>query len=192
MQPMATAGAMAAALEGPVSELDDFDAVVRLYWPRVFRYALASLRDPDAAGSVAQDCFLRAYAGRGRFRGDCPVARWLMQIAVNLVRDRARSRRLQFWRRAEASGPDLDIIGSRVADGALSPEARAVLEQQVASVWSATRSLPEKQRAVFLLRFVDEMDVLEIAAVTGMREGTVKAHLFRAVRTIRRRVGESV
>lgn len=173
-------------------DLTDFEAVVRLHWPRVLRFAMASLRDRDAAESLAQDCFWKAYRARATFRGDASVGTWLMQIAVNLVRDRARSRRLQFWRRAEASGPDLDIIGSRVADGALSPEARAVLEQQVASVWSATRSLPEKQRAVFLLRFVDEMDVLEIAAVTGMREGTVKAHLFRAVRTIRRRVGESV
>jgi RNA polymerase sigma-70 factor (ECF subfamily) len=40
-----------------------------------------------------------------------------------------------------------------------------------------------------LLRFVEEMDLLEIAAATGLREGTVKAHLFRALGAVRREVG---
>jgi DNA-directed RNA polymerase specialized sigma24 family protein len=52
-------------------------------------------------------------------------------------------------------------------------------------VWSAARSLTERQRTVFLLRFVEDMDLLEIAAVTGMKEGTVKAHLFRALNAVR-------
>jgi RNA polymerase sigma-70 factor (ECF subfamily) len=41
---------------------------------------------------------------------------------------------------------------------------------------------------VFLLRFVEDMDLLEIAAATGLREGTVKAHLFRALEAVRRRI----
>jgi RNA polymerase sigma-70 factor (ECF subfamily) len=45
--------------------------------------------------------------------------------------------------------------------------------------------LSERQRTVFLLRFVEEMDLEEIAAVTGMKEGTVKTHLFRAVQAVR-------
>ena len=46
-------------------EIEDFDAVVRLYWPKVFRFALASLRDRDAAESLAQYCFLKAYRASG-------------------------------------------------------------------------------------------------------------------------------
>ena len=45
--------------------------------------------------------------------------------------------------------------------------------------------MSERQRTVFLLRFVEDMDLLEIAAVTGMKEGTVKTHLFRAVQSVR-------
>jgi RNA polymerase sigma-70 factor (ECF subfamily) len=59
----------------------------------------------------------------------------------------------------------------------------------VAAVWEAAAKLPERQRTVFLLRFVEDMDLLEIAYATGMKEGTVKTHLFRAMRAVRTRLG---
>ncbi|MCX6620504.1 MAG: sigma-70 family RNA polymerase sigma factor, partial [Acidobacteria bacterium] len=57
------------------------------------------------------------------------------------------------------------------------------------AVWDASEKLPERQRTVFLLRFVEDLDLLEIAAATGMKEGTVKTHLFRALRAVRERLG---
>jgi RNA polymerase sigma-70 factor, ECF subfamily len=168
----------------------DFEALVELYRPRVFRFALASLRDLDAAESVTQDCFLRAYQARGRFRQDCSMQTWLMQIAINLVRDQTRSRRFQFWRRANRSARLVDAAGMVVADRGRSPEAQALLRERVAAIWSAADRLPEKQRTVFLLRFVEDMDLLEIAVATGTKEGTVKTHLFRALRAVRQQIGE--
>jgi RNA polymerase sigma-70 factor (ECF subfamily) len=181
MEPVASQGVIDAA-EASVDPLLDFDTVVRDWWPRVFRFALASLRDRDAAETVAQDCFFKAYQARHRFRGDASLKTWLMQIAVNLVRDRIRNRRLQFWKRFDAQ------VDPGVPDRHGSPEAEASARQQVAAVWDAAGLLPEKQRTVFLLRFVEELDLLEIAAATGMKEGTVKAHLFRALKTIRERL----
>src|ERR1035441_1099425 len=61
----------------------------------------------------------------------------------------------------------------------------------VAAVWSVVKTLSERQRTVFLLRFVEDLDLLEIAEVTGLREGTVKVHLFRALEAVRKRMGES-
>jgi RNA polymerase sigma-70 factor (ECF subfamily) len=181
------------AIGGDVAALaGDFEALVRLYRPKVFRFALASLRDLDAAETVTQDCFLRAYQARERFRQDCSMHTWLMQIAVNLIRDHIRNRRLQFWRRATRMARPLDMAGHAIADGARSPEAQALLNERVASIWSAAERLPEKQRTVFLLRFVEDMDLLEIAVATGMKEGTIKTHLFRALRAIRERLGESI
>jgi len=184
MQPAATSG-LAIDVAGGAAEIDDFDAVVRQYWARVFRFALASLRDRDAAETVAQDCFWKAWQGRGRFRGECSLQTWLMQIVVNLVRDRVRSRRLQFWK----SAVDIDVAAHWMPDAGASPEARAATIERVEAVWRATARLPEKQRTVFLLRFVEEMEVLEIAAVTGLKEGTVKIHLYRALETVRKRTG---
>ena len=62
-------------------------------------------------------------------------------------------------------------------------------KEQVQAVWDATRSLSERQRTVFLLRFVEDMDLLEITVATGMKEGTVKTHLFRALRAVRENIG---
>src|SRR6185312_4440151 len=89
----------------------DFEEIVAQYRPRVFRFALASLRDHDAAETVTQDCFLRAYRALPEFRGDSSVQNWLMKIAVNLIRDTARRQRFQFWRRAQVSAILLDDAG---------------------------------------------------------------------------------
>jgi RNA polymerase sigma-70 factor (ECF subfamily) len=164
--------------------LADFDAVVAEHWPRVYRFALASLRDRTTAETIAQDCFLRAWKARDKFRGDSSLSTWLLQIAVNLIRDHLRSRRLQFWKRSSQS---MDASAELLVDRRTSPEMSAAARQQLAAVWSATAHLPEQQRTVFLLRFVEDMDLLEIAATMGLNEGTVKAHLFRAVRTVRER-----
>jgi RNA polymerase sigma-70 factor (ECF subfamily) len=194
MRLSATSGLAVSDLESHFREdvavlADDFETLVRVYRPRVFRFALASLRDIDAAETVTQDCFLRAYQARDRFRQDCSVHTWLMQIAVNLIRDRIRNRRLQFWKRATFTAKPIELAGRTIVDGARSPEAQAVLQEQVSAVWIAAERLPVKQRTVFLLRFVEDMDLLEIALATGMKEGTVKTHLFRALRAVRESMG---
>ncbi len=67
----------------------------------------------------------------------------------------------------------------------MSPEQMAAAKQQVEKIWKVATRLSGKQRMVFLLRFVEDMELLEIAAVTGMKEGTVKTHLFRALQWVR-------
>ena len=150
---------------------------------------LASLRDREAAENLTQDCFVRAYQARAQFRGDSGAATWLMHIAANLVRDHEGSGRLKFWRRTLRSDVDLTDVSDWVPDRQRSPEAVASAKEQVRAVWNAAARLSERQRTVFLLRFVEDMDLLEIAAVTGMKEGTVKAHLFRALQSVRAGLG---
>lgn len=181
-----------AGKQGSTAGALDLEVAMRLHRHRVFRFALASLRDEDAAETVTQDCFYKAHKAWPSFRGECSLETWLMQIAINLIRDQARSRRLQFWKRATVSvSPDEPGSEWPVAREK-SPEKQAALRQQVDAVWSAAAQLPQGQRTVFLLRFVEDMDLLEIAAVTGMKEGTVKAHLFRALQKIRMRVGSKI
>lgn len=159
----------------------DFDALVREHRAGVFRFLLASLRDRAAAEDLTQECFLRAYRARASFRGDAGVRTWLMQIAVNLMRSHLATARFRFWRRREE-------VDFELADGGRSPEEAAVTEQRMRAIWMAAQSLPQQQKTVFLLRFVEEMEVLEIASATGLAEGTVKAHLHRAVERVRERV----
>ena len=182
-----------AGLQETMGQALDFERLVEFYRPRIFRFALASLRDRDAAETVVQDCFLRAHGAYHSFRGDCSLQTWLMEIAINLIRDQARNRRWQFWRKTRnATLPveEVSLISSPSRNE--SPELLALLKQEVASVWAAAELLPDRQRTVFLLRFVEDMDILEIASAIGMTEGTVKQHLFRALQSVRARMRRKI
>jgi len=165
---------------------------VRIHQPRVFRFILASVRNRETAENLTQDCFIRAYKARGQFRGDSNPGTWFMRIAANLVRTHESSSRLKFWRsvlRPDRDGSPEQI--ESVQDTQMSPEAQASAREQIAAIWRVTARLPERQRTVFLLRFVEDMELLEISAVTGMKEGTVKTHLFRALKTVRSAIEEN-
>jgi len=191
MEPAVASRLIMGVEEKVADSAGDFEELVTFYRPRIFRFALASLRDRDAAETITQDCFLNAYRARDRFRSECSVQTWLMQIAVNLIRDYSRSRRLQFWKRTRDAQP-VEELGAKAAGCEPSAEKRVLLTEQVQAIWNAAAALPDKQRTVFLLRFVEDMDLLEIAAVTGMKEGTVKTHLFRSLRTVRERIGARI
>lgn len=166
---------------------EEFDQLVRLNQRRIFRLLMTLLRDADAADTLTQECFLRAYRTRASFRGECKVETWLARIAVNLATDHARSRRVAFWKRLFAGGSkeEADRMAG-VAAPAPSLERATMARQEAARVWSAAEQLPEKQRAVFLLRFAEEMSLAEIADALELEEGTVKAHLHRAVSSVRK------
>src|SRR6202042_321462 len=76
-----------------IAELEDVNTLCATYQSRIYRYALLSLKDPDLAETVTQDCFLKAFKARKDFRGDCSIATWLTRIATNLIRDCTRSRK---------------------------------------------------------------------------------------------------
>ena len=166
---------------------EDVGALVERHRARILRFIFASVRDMDVAESLTQDCFWKAHRARQSFRGDCSVQTWLMRIAVNLIRDHARRRRFRFWQKVRSAGEDT-IHQCPVPR--LSPEDRLSLRQQVQAVWQATGSLPEKQRTVFLLRLVEELEIGEIAQSTGMTTNAVNVNLFRAVRIIPKSVGK--
>jgi RNA polymerase sigma-70 factor (ECF subfamily) len=169
-------------------EFSDFEAAVKCYRPRILRFLIGMVGNRDAAEDLTQECFLRAYQASGSFRGDAAPSTWLMRIAINLATDYQRSRRLQFWR-ALVRPSEHDSISDAVEsfmDNRASAERALIARQQVERVWRAASKLSSQQRSVFLLRFVDEMEIAEIAQVIGLAEGTVKVHLSRAVGAVRK------
>jgi RNA polymerase sigma-70 factor (ECF subfamily) len=178
--------------EPHISELDDIDAVIRQYKPKVFRFVAFSVSDRDAADSITQDCFLRAHLTRDQFRGDCSVSTWLIRIAFNLIRDHTKSQKFRFWRKAAATAIDAQDVSQHLASGASSAEAQLIARERVEMIHEALKKLSAKQRSVFVMRFVEEMDLADIAEATGMSVPTVKTHLYRAVGTIRARLGATL
>ncbi len=167
----------------------DFDAVVCQYWPLIFRFAMASLKDSDAAQTVAQDCFVKAYRGRERFRGDARLQTWLMRIAINLVRDYTRSRKRRFWRQAFTRFEGQELAQHRVRDGRIDPLQRLIVKERTDALWSVVGQLPERERKVFLLRYVEKLTFPRISKATGLREGATKVHAYRALQLVRDHLG---
>ncbi|MES2392255.1 MAG: sigma-70 family RNA polymerase sigma factor [Acidobacteriota bacterium] len=167
------------------SELDDIDALVRNYRPRLLRFVAFSIGDPDLAESITQDCFLKAWNGRANFRGDCSVNTWLTGIALNLVRDQQRLQKFRFWRQARATAIDVTDAATFLASGESSPEARILAREQAEQVTAALETLSPNQRTIFLMRFAEDMNLAEIAEAIHMPINTVKTHLHRALKAVR-------
>jgi RNA polymerase sigma-70 factor, ECF subfamily len=170
-----------------VTPLDDLESIVAMYEQRIFRFHLVSVRDRDLAQSLTQDTFLRAWSARASFRGDCAVSTWLMRIALNLVRDHTRTDRFRFWKRVSETAVDVSDISSHIPHRDSSLESRLIAREQLSLVWDSVAQLSERQRQVFLLRFLEEMELTEIASITGLPISTVKTHLYRALAAIRTR-----
>jgi RNA polymerase sigma-70 factor (ECF subfamily) len=167
----------------------EFSRVVATHRPQIFRFLLSSTRDVDLAETLTQECFLKAHRNWGSFRGDSSAMTWLMRIAINLQKDHWRNRRMQFWRTTQTNAVDLGEASEWLPSGESSLEQQLLAREQVGQVWKSVSGLSERQRTVFLLRYVEERELSEIAGATGLSEGTVKAHLSRAVARVRSELG---
>ena len=177
--------------ESPATPFDDIDSVVATHQQRIFRFLLLSTRDSDAAHSLTQDTFLRAWNARTSFRNECSVSSWLMRIAINLLRDHTRTERFRFWKRAAANTLDVSDPNTYLPHPTSSVESRLIASEQMALVWETVAQLSPRQRSIFVLRFVEEMGLNEIAEATGLPVSTVKSHLYRALGAVRSRHNRS-
>lgn len=154
---------------------------------RVYRIALSYLRDRDEAQDAVQETFVKAFQGAARWDGSSEVGPWLSRIAVNHAIDRYRSGR----RRLRAETPlDDEDYGERLATAAPSPERRAIDREAGDRISAALGALPERQRAVVVLRLYEGLNLDEIAGALDMSLGTVKSSLHRAMRRMRETLAE--
>ncbi|MGH9528937.1 MAG: RNA polymerase sigma factor [Terriglobales bacterium] len=169
---------------------EKFDEIILLHQRRVYRVIWLLVKDPDVAGTLTQECFLRAYQKRSGFRGECRIDTWLLKIAVNLVRDHCKNRRHSFWKKLVGLDQTEESCSGYATD-APSPERTLLAREQLAEVWRTVDFLPDQQRTIFLLRFAEELPLMEIADILRLQLGTVKAQLFRATGKVREAVKET-
>jgi RNA polymerase sigma-70 factor (ECF subfamily) len=137
--------------------IEEFSRLAQVEMPVIYRFLLASLRDKDLAETLSQECFLKAYRNRSRFRRESSTRTWLMRIAINLRKDHWRDRRMQFWRETQTNAVDLDSAIELLPSMERSPEARVIACEQVARIWELVERLSMRERSVFLLRYVEEL-----------------------------------
>jgi RNA polymerase sigma-70 factor (ECF subfamily) len=168
-----------------VTPFDDIAAVHALYEERIFRFLLLSVRDRDVALSLTQDTFLNAWRTRANFRGDCSIATWLTYIAVNLLRSHTRTESFRFWKRVGVTAVSADDLKLQLRHPERSAESTLIARAELGEVWQKVEKLSGPQRTIFLLRFIEEAELAEIAKVMNMPVPTVKSHLYRALDHIR-------
>jgi RNA polymerase sigma-70 factor (ECF subfamily) len=169
---------------------EQFDDIVRQHQRRVYRVIFVLVKNADVADTLTQECFLRAYEKRAGFRGESAISTWLLRIAVNLVRDHAKRRRISFWRKLvgfeeEESGTSMETY---LASPQASPERALLAREELQAVWGAVDSLSPQQRTIFLLRYAEELSLPEIGEILHLKTGSVKAQLFRATNKVKQTV----
>ncbi|HEY7652336.1 MAG TPA: sigma-70 family RNA polymerase sigma factor [Methylomirabilota bacterium] len=162
------------------------NALVAAHSGRLRRLCRLLLGDAQEAEDVVQEVFLKAH--ETAWRGGDPVAwgAWLTRVAVNACRDR---RRAGGWMRLRFRSSRLDDV--TLAAQTPAPSDAAISEDTRRRIWAAFRELPRRQQEVFLLRYVEEQSTPDVAAALGLSPGSVKRHLYRAVRHLRRALGDA-
>jgi RNA polymerase sigma-70 factor, ECF subfamily len=154
-----------------------FTELMTRYQKRVYWVARRIVGDHAEADDVVQETFVKAYLGLGEFRGDSGVYTWLYRIAVNLSLNAVRRRQVVTFVR------ESDML-NRALPGDDDPTAPVQEAESAAALRKAVERLPEKQRAVFVLRYYEELSYEEIAKILTTSVGGLKANYFHALRKI--------
>ncbi len=167
-----------------------FAILVDRFQRKIYRVAYAIVRDDVEADTVTQDTFVQAYMHLAKFQGRSEFETWLTRIAINRSRDTLRRRRFV----SLFSGSDEDSREGWVepVDDRPNPEREIMAHQLRAAIDHAERSLSAQQKVIFRLRHYEDRSLEEIAELLGLRAGTVRAHLFRAIHKIRKELAHWV
>jgi RNA polymerase sigma-70 factor (ECF subfamily) len=189
------ASAMAAEVKALVASgereqaRERFGALVALLQRRALRIAFQYLRDAADAEEAVQDAFLKVFLHIEQYREQLPFDVWFTRILVNATLDRVKARaRHQRWIGPSGSD-DTERPMEQVPAAEASHERRLLARERWAQVNAVVAALPDRQRLVFTLCHLDGQSPVEVAAATGMSQATVRVHLFRALRKVRRMLG---
>jgi RNA polymerase sigma-70 factor (ECF subfamily) len=159
-----------------------FNALVECYQRRLYNYCYRMVGNAEDACDVTQEAFVRAYRNLATFRVGEPFAPWLYRIAHNVCIDHLR-------RKPNTLSLDVEMDEGRdPADKTASPEDSAQESETRRLINAAIADLPDKYRAVMLLRHGRGMPLDEIAETLGLPLNTVKVHLHRAREQMRNRL----
>jgi RNA polymerase sigma-70 factor, ECF subfamily len=158
-----------------------FDALVRKYEARAYQYAFRLTRNPEEAGDVVAEGFVRVYNALKHFKSQAAFTTWLYRIMTNCFLDMRKKDRHR-----GATSLDLMIqaadgeVERQVEDPAPSPHEQTEVKERDHGVESAIGQLPEYQRAMIVMYHAEMLTYEEIAAALDLPLGTVKSRLNRA------------
>jgi RNA polymerase sigma-70 factor (ECF subfamily) len=169
-----------------------FDILVDRYKVRLYNYLLRLLRNEDEAEDIAQETFVKAFIHADKYKTIAKFSTWLYTIATNLVRNRLRAKKrapkiLSIWggrgHESEEDVPAVDLV-----DHSRQPDVQFNDRELGEIINKAIEKIPDKYRTSFVLREINQLSYEEIAAVTGLKLGTVRSRINRARNCFRRAI----
>ncbi|HUP45150.1 MAG TPA: sigma-70 family RNA polymerase sigma factor [Thermoanaerobaculia bacterium] len=179
-----TAFATEALLAGPTplerareGDHEAFAGIIAEHQRMVFSLAYHFFHDRSRAEEIAQDVFLQLFRNLSRIESESHLVHWLRQVTSRRCIDQVRRTRLRAVTLDDAG----DLAGTEShADPLLGRRLRELIA-----------GLPPKQRVIVTLRYQEDLDPSEICRIVGLPVNTVKSHLHRALRALRKQLGET-
>ena len=171
-----SSGEAEGSVDGATDPEAQFCAYVAARGTALLRTAYLLTGEIHLAEDLLQTALTNTYLAWGRIRDKGALDGYVRQIMVNTLTDWWRRR----WRRER---PTAELPDAVLPDGAA-----ATVERQ--RLWAQLEALPQRQRAVIVLRYYEDLSEAETARVLDCSVGTVKSQAHRALSTLRARLGD--
>jgi RNA polymerase sigma-70 factor, ECF subfamily len=162
-----------------------FKLLVERYQRKIYAVALGMLRDKEEAMDVSQEAFVKVYRYLDHFKGDSSFYTWLYRITVNICIDAIRRRgggrgeTVEFDETMpmDVAEANIGALGSRLGTN---PQKAALRKELAGKIQEALGEVPEKHRAILLLREIEGMSYEDLSRTLKIPKGTVMSRLFHA------------
>ncbi len=168
-------------------DAEAFNELVKRHHSKIYGLAYRMLGNPEDAADATQDTFLEAYKSIKTFRFKSKFGTWLYSIGINTCQQYIRKAK-SHERKLAAYSREAEIDGLVSEED--SPERAVIKNEQNTMVQGAISRLPEKQREVVTLYYMQHLKYREIAEIVGCSEGTVASRLNQALKNLRRKLSK--
>ncbi len=156
-----------------------FNLLIRKYQEGIYRVIRKMVLDHDDADDLTQEVFIKIYNSVNEFRGESKFFTYIYRIAVNLSLNFLNKNKRNYSRNVSLSGNEVSSSDLK-ADEIIDATNRTVLLEK------AIESLPAQQRAVFNLRYYENLSYEEISSVMEKSTGGMKANYFHALKNLQK------
>ncbi|MFC0274784.1 RNA polymerase sigma factor SigW [Metabacillus herbersteinensis] len=167
---------------------DAFAEIVDLYKDKIYQLCYRMLGNAHEAEDIAQEAFIRAYVNIHTYDMNKKFSTWLYRIATNLSIDRIRKKKPDYYLDAEVAGTDGLTMYSQVAAEMSLPEEQLETMELQETIQKEILKLPDKYRTVIVLKYIDELSLIEISEILNIPVGTVKTRTHRGREALRKQL----
>lgn len=162
-----------------------FKLLVERYQRKIYAVALGMVKDKEEALDISQEAFVKVYKYLDHFKGDSSFYTWLYRITVNICIDALRKKQALRGEQVEldeavkmdTAEANIGALGSRLGTN---PQKSALRKELAEKIQQALEAVPEKHRAILLLREVEGMSYEDLSRTLEIPKGTVMSRLFHA------------